>query len=71
MPPLPGMQSALLGNNAGAEGSQIVNVPAEYANLHTALASAELFTLDASAQDSQNDTDFDPDMLTDQATATG
>jgi len=29
------------------------------------------FTLDASAQDSQHNTDFDPDMLTDEGTSTG
>jgi hypothetical protein len=46
-------------------------VPAGYADLHTGLAYAESFTLDASGQDSQNDTYYDPDMLTDERTATG
>jgi hypothetical protein len=65
MPPAPPR------SNAGAQRSQIINVLAGYAYLHTALPYAELFTLDASDQDSQNDTDFDPDMVTDEGTATG
>jgi len=68
---MPGTPPAPTGNNFGAEHSQIVNVPAGYANSHTSLPCAELFTLDVSAQDSQHDTDFDPDMLTYQGTATG
>jgi len=38
---------------------------------HTALPCAKFFNLDASAQDSQHDTDFNPDMLTDEGTSTG
>jgi len=70
-PPLPGTPPAPPSNNAEAQRSQIVNVKAGYAYLHTALCCAESFTLDASAQDSQNDTDFDPAMLNDEGTATG
>jgi len=50
---------------------QIVNLPAGYAYSHTSPPCAEFVTLDASAQDSQHDTDFDPDMLTDEGTSTG
>ena len=71
MPPLPGKPPAPPGNRAGAQPSQIVNVLAGYAYLHTAVACAEFFTLYASAQNSQNNPDFDPDMLTDEGTATG
>jgi hypothetical protein len=49
----------------------MVNVPVECAYLHTALPRPEPFTLDASDQDSQNDTEFDPPMLTADGTVTG
>jgi len=71
MPPQPGTPPAPRGSNAWAPNSQIVNVPSRYTYLHKALPCAELFTHDASAQDSQNHTDYDPDMLTDKGTATG
>jgi hypothetical protein len=44
---------------------------AGYAYLHTSLPCAESLTLDASAQESEHDTDFDPDMLSDEGTFTG
>jgi len=59
------------GNDSGAQHSQIVNLLAGYTYWHTSLPSAEFFTLDASAQDSQHDTDCDPEMLTDEGTSTG
>jgi len=65
MPPAP------TGNSSGAQQAQIVNLPAGYAYSHTSLPCAEFLTLDASAQDSHHDTDFDPDMLTDEGTSTG
>jgi hypothetical protein len=68
---LPSMPPAAPGENAGAQLSQIINVLAGFAYLHTAVPGAESITVDASAQDSQNNTDFDPDMLTDKGTATG
>jgi len=43
-------------------------LPAGYVYLHTSHPSIEFFTLDAYVQDSQNDTDFDPDMLSDDGT---
>jgi len=70
MPPLPKSPPAPTGNTSRAQCSQIINLPAIYAYSPTSLPCAEFFTLDASAQDSQNDTDFDPDMLTDEGTAT-
>jgi len=63
-PPLSSMPPTAPGNNAGAQCSQIVTVLAGYAYSHTLLPCAEQFTLDWNAQDSQHDTDFDPDMLT-------
>jgi len=37
---------------------------------HSSLPCAELYTLDVYAQESQHDTDFDPDILTDKETST-
>jgi len=65
------MPSAPPGNSAGAQCSQIVNLPADHMYSHTSLRCAECFTLDAYAEDSQNHTDVDPDMLTDEETSTG
>jgi len=70
-PPLPGMPSASTVNNSRSEHSQIANLPAGYTYSHTSLPCGEFFNLDASAQDSQHDTDFDPDMLTQEGTSTG
>jgi len=71
MPSLPRTPPAPPGSNAGAQHSQIINVPAGYTYLHTACPCAESFTLDASDQDNQNDNDSAPDMVTDEGTATG
>jgi hypothetical protein len=38
---------------------------------HISLPCAEPFTLDASAQESEHNTDFDPDMLPDEGISTG
>jgi len=65
-PTLRRTQYAPIGNNSRAQRFQIINMPAGYAYLHTSLPCAESFTLYVSDQDSQNDTDFDPDMLTDE-----
>jgi len=70
VPLLPGMQPSPTGNDAGAQHSQIINLPARYMYSHATLPCAEFFTLDAYAQDSQQDTDCDPDMLTDEGTST-
>jgi len=60
----------LICNNSGAQRSRFVNLPPGYRYSHTALRCAEFFNFDPSAQDSQHDTDFDPDMLTDEETST-
>jgi len=51
------------GNTSGALPSEIVNLPARYTYSHTALPCAESFKDD---EDTEHDTDFDPDMLTDE-----
>jgi hypothetical protein len=55
----------------GDQRLEIINLPAGYGYLHTSLPFAESLTLDASAQESEHDTDFDPDMLPDEGTSTG
>jgi len=51
------------GNTSEVQPSEIVNLPAGYTYSHTGLPCAE-FTDDD--EDTQHDTDFDPDMLTDE-----
>jgi len=68
---LPRMPPTPPGNSAGAQCFQIVNLLAAYVYSHIPHLHAECFKLDASAQDSQHDWDFDPDMLTDVGTSTG
>jgi len=71
MPPLHETTNATTGNNCGALWLDIVNFPAGYAYSHTFLPCAEFFPLDSSAQETQHNTDFYPDMLTDEGTSTG
>jgi hypothetical protein len=61
-PPPPGTPPAPTGNTSGAQPPEIVNLPAGYMYLHTALPCAELFEDD---EDTKHDIDFDPDMLAD------
>jgi hypothetical protein len=56
MPPTP------TGNTSRAQLSEIINLLAGYTYSRTALPSAEFFKDD---EDTEHDTDFDPDMLTD------
>jgi hypothetical protein len=58
----PGTPPATTGNTSGAQLYEIVNLPAGYMYCHTALPCAEFFEDD---DDTEHDTDFDPDMLTD------
>jgi len=61
-PTLPGTPPTLTGNTGGAQPSQIVNLQAGYTYSHAALPCVEFSDDDA---DTQHDTNFDPDMLTD------
>jgi hypothetical protein len=61
-PPPPGTPPAPTGNTSGAQLFEIVNLPAGYTYSHTALPCVEFFEDD---EDTELDTDFDPDMLTD------
>jgi hypothetical protein len=59
-PPPQGLPPGPTGNTSRTQPSEIVNLPAGYTYSHSALPSAEFFKDD---QDTENDTDFDPDML--------
>ena len=70
-PPLHGTPLASSGSTSRDQRLEIINLPASYMYSHTSLPCAESFTLDASAQESEHDTDFDPAMLSDERTSTG
>jgi len=70
-PSLPGMPPVPPGANETAQCSQIDNLPPGYVYLHAPLPRAQCFNPDAYAQDSQPDTDYNPDMLTDEGISTG
>jgi len=61
-PPLPGMPPAPTGNISGVQPSQMVNLPAGYTYSNAALPCTESFD----DEETEHDTDFDPDMLTDE-----
>jgi len=62
-PPPPGTPPTPTGNTSGAQPAEMINLPAGYMYSHTALLCAEYFEDD---EDTEHDTDFDPDMLTDE-----
>jgi len=70
-PSLLGTPPTSTGNTSGAQLFEIFNLTARYAYSHTSHPCAESFALNISAQDSENDTDYDPDMLPDDGTSTG
>jgi hypothetical protein len=70
-PPLPRTPIASTGNISGDQHILIITLPAGYTYFHTSPPCVESFTLNASAQESQHDTDFDPYMLPDEGTSTG
>jgi len=61
-PPPPGTPPAQTGNTTEVQPSQIINSPARYTYSHTAPPSGEFFD----HEETEHDTDSDPDMLTDQ-----
>jgi len=71
MPPPARVPPAKPGEDKGAEGSHIVNLPPGHVYSHTAVPSTHFFNPDEYAQDSQHDTDYKPDMLTDERVSTG
>jgi len=60
--PLPGTPPAPTGNTSGVRPSQIVNLPSGYTYSNVALSCTEF----VDDEETQHDTDFDPDMLTDE-----
>jgi len=61
-PPPPGTPPAPTGNTSGTQPAEIINLPAGYTYSNTALPWAEYFEDD---ENTEHNTDFDPDMLTD------
>jgi len=59
------------GDNEAAHLSEIEGVPPGYVYIHTPLPSAQFFYLGAYAKYRKRDTDFNPDLLTDEETSTG
>jgi len=70
-PSLPATPPTTTGNTSGAQHLAIFNLLARYAYSDTSVPCAESFTHNRSAQDSKNNTDYDPDMLPDEETSTG
>jgi hypothetical protein len=62
-PPPLGTPTAPTGNICGAQPAEIVNLPVGYTCSHTARPCADYFEDD---EDTEHDTDLDPDMLTDE-----
>ena len=71
IPSLLGTSPASPGNTSGSQHLEIINLLTGYVYSHTSLPCAESFTLNRSAQDSEHDTDYYPDMLPDEGTSTG
>jgi hypothetical protein len=67
---LPGTPPAPTGIISGAQSPEISNLLRGYTYSHTSPPCTESVFVDASVQVNQNDTDFDPDMLTEQGSAT-
>jgi len=70
-PSLPGTPLASTGNSSGDQCLEIINMLAGFTYLQNSLPCAESSALDASAQESEHEIDFDPDMLPDDGTSTG
>jgi hypothetical protein len=62
-PPPPVRPPSPTVNTSGAQPSEIVNLPAGCTYSHAALPCAESFEDD---EDTEHDTNFDPDLLTDE-----
>jgi hypothetical protein len=62
-PPPPGTPPSPTTYTSGAQPAEIINLPAGYTYSHTALPGAKYFHDD---EDTEHNTDFDPDMLTDE-----
>jgi len=59
------------GGNEGAQRFQIDDLAPGYVYSFAPLPTTQSFNLDANAQDSQHDTNFYPNILTDEETSTG
>lgn len=64
MPPVPSI------DNEGSQASQVAGVSSGYVNIHNLNPKVQLSNLDANATDCKDDTDFIPDMMTNERTST-
>jgi len=67
----PGMPLAPPAENGRAPNSEINTVPPGYVYIHTPFPNAQLYNLDAYANDCKRNTHFIPDLLTDEGISTG
>jgi len=70
MPCPPGLPPVPPSDNEGAHDSEIEGVPCRYVYIHTPLCSTQYFNLDTYDENSKNDKDSIPDLLTDDRTST-
>jgi hypothetical protein len=70
-PHLPVTPLASTGKTATDQHLKIINFQAGHTYSHTSVPCAESFTLNASAQESEHNKDFDPNMLPDEGISTG
>jgi hypothetical protein len=68
---LPKTPSATTSDTSGARHLDLINSLAGYAYLLICHSCAKSVTLEISGQDSEHDTDYDPDMLPDEGSSTG
>jgi len=71
VPPRPGTPPVPPDDSERTQCSETEGVPAGYLYIHTPLPSAPLFTLDPYGKDRMGDTDYIPDLLTDEGPSTG
>jgi len=70
-PPRPGTPPAPPDDSEITQSSETEGVPPGYVYIHTPLPSTRYFNLDQYAKDRMRDTDFIPDLLTDEGPSTG
>jgi len=71
MSALPEFPTAPPGDNHGAQSSHPETLPAIYVHSQVALSTTEFCNLEAYPQDGQHQTDYNPDMLSDERTSAG
>jgi hypothetical protein len=62
-PPSPGTPPTPTGKNSGSQPAGIINLPGGYTDSKTVIPCAKLLH---NVKDTEHDTDYDPDLLTDE-----